>query len=182
MWAPIPMSCGPGANTSSGVACPLGHYCTDGVPTLCAAGSFGSSTRLSSASCSGPCNCNSGTYCPAGSSAGGALLQLGLHDCHAERVRVCVCVWSALEALAMAALSAAAAVAMLSPCTHSQTHVCAGVRRARSALPAPTRRSHAPPSTTVLRIRRHRWRVQRAATAPLEPGPKLSVGQVILYA
>ena len=68
MWAPT--SCGPGANISTGVTCPLGHFCIGGVPTLCAAGKYGASTGLSSASCSGDCSCASGTYCPAGTSAG----------------------------------------------------------------------------------------------------------------
>jgi hypothetical protein len=68
LWAPT--SCGPGAITSAGVACPLGHFCIGGVPTLCAAGTYGDSTGLSSAACSGNCNCESGAYCPPGSSAG----------------------------------------------------------------------------------------------------------------
>jgi hypothetical protein len=70
MWAFTPSSCGPGATTAAGVLCPLGHYCIRGVPALCAAGMYGSSTGLTSASCTSTCSCTAGTFCPAGSSAG----------------------------------------------------------------------------------------------------------------
>jgi hypothetical protein len=48
-------------------ACTQGSYCTNGVSTLCPAGNFGSSTGLSSSSCSG--SCIAGYFCGAGSTS-----------------------------------------------------------------------------------------------------------------
>ena len=54
--------------TRSGQAlCPIGHYCTDGLKLVCPAGTFGGTTGLTTASCSGPCR--AGFYCPQGSTS-----------------------------------------------------------------------------------------------------------------
>ena len=50
----------------SGVqVCEAGYYCSGGVRAPCVAGTYGSTTGLSSGSCSGPCEV--GHYCPEGS-------------------------------------------------------------------------------------------------------------------
>ena len=46
--------------------CPVGHYCTNGEKRECPAGYYGSTVKLSSATCTGLCP--EGYYCPAGTS------------------------------------------------------------------------------------------------------------------
>ena len=62
----IPESADP--ETRSGQElCPVGHYCVDGLKLVCPAGTFGATTGLTTASCSGPCR--AGFYCPQGSTS-----------------------------------------------------------------------------------------------------------------
>ena len=50
------------ATTRTGMStCPLGFWCSNGVRTACAAGSFGGTTGLSTSVCSG--QCSAGFYC-----------------------------------------------------------------------------------------------------------------------
>ena len=50
---------------SSQLPCPPGSYCNKGIIRECPAGRYGSSSRLTTAFCTGPCS--KGHYCPAGS-------------------------------------------------------------------------------------------------------------------
>ena len=54
----------------SQLPCDMGHYCTSGVRFTCPAGTFGSTSELKDASCSGPCS--AGHWCGAGSVSGSA--------------------------------------------------------------------------------------------------------------
>lgn len=58
--------CPAGSVNSTAVPCPAGSYCPTGsaVPTLCPAGTYGNTTMLKTALCSGPCP--AGTSCPPG--------------------------------------------------------------------------------------------------------------------
>ena len=47
--------------------CPVGNYCVDGLRIHCPEGTYGNSSGLSSASCSGPCQ--EGYYCPRNSTS-----------------------------------------------------------------------------------------------------------------
>ena len=53
---------GAGTTRSAQVLCPAGSWCAGGVPTLCAAGTYGGAPGLGSAACSGVCA--AGFACP----------------------------------------------------------------------------------------------------------------------
>ena len=61
--------------------CAVGFWCAGGVPTLCAAGTFGAVGGLSSSNCSGRCTSVPGWGCPAGSTSAAGALCPGGHFC-----------------------------------------------------------------------------------------------------
>ncbi|TYZ57690.1 hypothetical protein PybrP1_008537 [[Pythium] brassicae (nom. inval.)] len=59
--------CAAGSTSATPLPCPTGSYCTNGIATLCPAGTYGSTTGLSMPACSGKCR---GRFvCAAGSTS-----------------------------------------------------------------------------------------------------------------
>ena len=76
----VGFSCPVGSLTAApGVACAIGYFClgTTNAATMCPAGSYGATLRLTTSACTGTCTVSAGYYCPPGSTSSSPGAQCG---------------------------------------------------------------------------------------------------------